>query len=84
MNETSAQTISAHQPAHEMMEGMNGMDTTTLSLTQLTDQELLTRVTQLAADERETTTLLIAHLAELDARRLWTGAATRVSAWSRS
>ena len=41
------------------------------SLAQISDQDLLTRVTQLAAEEREATALLIAHLAELDARRLF-------------
>jgi len=37
----------------------------------LSDQELLARTMQLAADERQATALLIAHLAELDARRLY-------------
>ncbi len=46
------------------------MDATALSLAQLSDQELLAKVTELAAEEREATVLLIAHLAELDARRL--------------
>lgn len=45
--------------------------TATSSLAQLSDQELLAKVTTLAADERQATTLLIAHLAELDARRLY-------------
>ena len=48
------------------------MDTTTLSsLADLSDQDLLARVMELAADERRATALLIAHLAELDARRLY-------------
>jgi hypothetical protein len=48
------------------------MDTTMLSsLAHLSDQELLARMPQLAADERQATALLIAHLAELDARRLY-------------
>ena len=38
---------------------------------ELSNQELLARVTQLAAREREATAALIAHLAELDARRLY-------------
>ncbi len=46
------------------------MDATTLSLARLSDQELLKRVAELAAAEREATALLIAHLAELDTRRL--------------
>ena len=41
------------------------------SLALITDQDLLMRVTQLAAEEREATALLIAHLAALDARRLF-------------
>lgn len=44
---------------------------TTSSLAQLSDQELLERVTTLAREERAATALLIAHLAELDARRLY-------------
>ncbi len=48
------------------------MSTTTLSSpAELSDQDLLTRTRQLAADERQATALLIAHLAELDARRLY-------------
>lgn len=48
------------------------MDTTTLSsLADLPDQDLLARVMELAADERRAMALLIAHLAELDARRLY-------------
>src|SRR3990170_7159371 len=48
------------------------MDTTTLSApADLSDQDLLARTMQLAADERQATALLIAHLAELDARRLY-------------
>jgi len=47
------------------------MDTTTLSSpADLSDQDLLARTLRLAADERQATALLIAHLAELDARRL--------------
>ncbi len=41
------------------------------SVAQLSNQELLARVTQLAEREREATASLIAHLAELDARRLY-------------
>ncbi len=41
------------------------------ALAQLSNQELLARVTQLARREREATAALIAHLAELDARRLY-------------
>lgn len=40
------------------------------SLTQLTDEALLTRVHELAQRERRTTVDLIAHLAEMDERRL--------------
>src|SRR3990170_3613822 len=48
------------------------MDTTMLSSpAELSDQDLLARTMQLAADERQATALLIAHLAELDARRLY-------------
>lgn len=48
------------------------MDPTTASyLTQLSDKELLTRVKQLAERERKATTVLIAHLAEIDKRRLY-------------
>jgi hypothetical protein len=48
------------------------MDTTMFSsLAYLSDQELLAQVTRLAAEERQATALLIAHLAELDARRLY-------------
>jgi hypothetical protein len=39
----------------------------------LSDQELLGRVVRLAGDEREATVELVAHLAELDARRLYLG-----------
>jgi len=42
-----------------------------LSFTDLSDKELLARIVQLAAEERQATALLIAHLAELDARRLY-------------
>src|SRR5512145_2560453 len=47
--------------------------TTTLlaSAAQLANPDLLARVKQLAAREREATAALIAHLAELDARRLY-------------
>jgi len=41
------------------------------SLAHLSDQELLAQVTRLAAEERQATALLIAHLADLDARRLY-------------
>ncbi|HEX7128380.1 MAG TPA: HNH endonuclease [Thermodesulfobacteriota bacterium] len=41
------------------------------SLTELSDADLLAQVTRLAAREREATVALIAHLAELDARRLY-------------
>ncbi|HEX7125734.1 MAG TPA: hypothetical protein VF406_08135 [Thermodesulfobacteriota bacterium] len=41
------------------------------SLTGLSDADLLTQVARLAAQEREATVALIAHLAELDARRLY-------------
>ncbi len=41
------------------------------AVAQLSNEELLARVTQLAAREREATAALIAHLAELDARRLY-------------
>ena len=48
------------------------MDTMMLSTpADLSDQELLARTLQLAADERQATALLIAHLAEVDARRLY-------------
>ncbi|MBI3975606.1 MAG: hypothetical protein HY334_04365 [Armatimonadetes bacterium] len=48
------------------------MDTTMCSsLAHLSDQELVARLTHLAADERHATAVLIAHLAELDARRLY-------------
>jgi len=48
------------------------MDTLPLPLlAQLTDQELIANVTRLAAEERQTTALLLAHLAELDVRRLY-------------
>jgi len=40
----------------------------------LSDSELVAEVKRLAQCEREATTLLIAHLAELDARRLYLGA----------
>lgn len=49
-----------------------GMNTQLLSLpTGLSDEALIARVKQLAAREREATVFLIAHLAELDARRLY-------------
>ena len=41
---------------------------------QLSDSELVAEVTQLAAGERRSTVALIAHLAEMDARRLYRGA----------
>ncbi len=41
------------------------------AVAQLSDPELLAGVTQLAAREREATAALVAHLAELDARRLY-------------
>ena len=41
------------------------------SVTRLSDDALISRVKQLAAQEREATVALIAHLAELDARRLY-------------
>src|SRR3972149_6715649 len=47
------------------------MDVMMLSLADLSDQDLLARTMHLAADERQATALLIAHLAELDARRLY-------------
>lgn len=48
------------------------MDTTTLSSpADLSDQDLLARTMHLAAEERQATALLIAHLAELDARHLY-------------
>src|SRR3990172_3747649 len=48
------------------------MDTTTLSSpADLSDQDLLARTMQLAREERQVTALLIAHLAEVDARRLY-------------
>src|SRR3989304_423972 len=47
------------------------MDVMMLSWADLSDQDLLARTMHLAADERQATALLIAHLAELDARRLY-------------
>jgi hypothetical protein len=44
------------------------------SALQLTDSELVTEVTRLAATEREATVALIVHLAEFDARRLFEAA----------
>ncbi len=41
------------------------------AVAQLSNQELLARVTQLARCEREATASLVAHLADLDARRLY-------------
>lgn len=41
------------------------------SVAQLSNQELLAQVKRLAAREREATAILIAHLAELDERRLY-------------
>jgi 5-methylcytosine-specific restriction endonuclease McrA len=46
---------------------------TTNSLAHLSDAELITEVTRLAAHERHATARLIASLAELDARRLYLG-----------
>ena len=43
------------------------------TVAQLSDDALLSRVKHLAAREREATALLIAHLAELDGRRLYLG-----------
>src|SRR6185503_14203266 len=40
----------------------------------LSDDEIIAKVTRLARREQETTACLIAHLAELDARRLYLGA----------
>src|SRR3989304_2318914 len=47
------------------------MDVMMLSLADLSDQDLLARTMHLAADERQGTALLIAHLAEQGARRLY-------------
>jgi hypothetical protein len=44
------------------------------SAAQLTDSQLVTEVTRLAAVERQATVALIVHLAEFDARRLFLGA----------
>ena len=41
------------------------------SVSQLSNQELLARVKSLAEGERQATAALIAHLAELDERRLY-------------
>jgi hypothetical protein len=50
------------------------MDTNILaSLTGISDSDLLARVERLAVRERDATANLIAHLAELDARRLYLG-----------
>ncbi len=50
----------------------NPCSTTPLStVARLSDAELLARVAQLAAREREATVALVAHLAEFDARRLY-------------
>ena len=43
------------------------------SLRRLSDDELAARVKSLAARERRATALLVAHLAEFDARRLYLG-----------
>lgn len=43
------------------------------AVARLSDAELLRRVVHLARDEREATVELVAHLAELDARRLYLG-----------
>jgi HNH endonuclease len=50
-----------------------GMSPTIASLTHLSDTDLLSAVTRAAAEERATTTNLIALLAEVDARRLYLG-----------
>jgi hypothetical protein len=47
------------------------MDTIDSRPTHLSDEDLLAKVTRLAACERQATTELIAALAELDARRLY-------------
>src|SRR5215813_6713284 len=47
------------------------VDMTIRSPNQLTDAELIAEVTRLARGEREATAHLVAHLAELDARRLY-------------
>jgi len=50
------------------------MDPNLLStVAHLSDDALISRVKHLAAREREATALLIAHLAELDVRRLYLG-----------
>ena len=49
------------------------MTTAPLSVTRLSDQQLLTEVRRLADRERQATAQLIASLAELDARRLYLG-----------
>jgi hypothetical protein len=49
------------------------MTTTIVSLTHITDGELLTAVAQAATQERSATAHLIALLAELDSRRLYLG-----------
>lgn len=51
-----------------------GMSKTIASLTDLSDQELIAEVSRAAAQERSSTTHLIALLAEVDARRLYLGA----------
>lgn len=55
------------------------MDTTVMSPSQLTDEDLLAKVKALAAEERQATAALVAHLAELDARRLSWRRATPLS-----
>src|SRR5262245_43614058 len=50
------------------------MDTNIIALpTEISDSELLARIERLAVQERNTTARLIAHLAELDSRRLYLG-----------
>jgi hypothetical protein len=49
------------------------METCLPTLAQLSDDALLARVTQLVHGERESTAALVAHLAELDGRRLYLG-----------
>jgi hypothetical protein len=45
----------------------------TLTASRLSDAELLAAVARLARSEREATTSLVSHIAELDARRLYLG-----------
>ncbi len=48
-----------------------GAEPLLVAVARLSNAELLARITQLAAREQEATAALIAHLAELDARRLY-------------